>query len=262
VTVPKLIRVIRAWRSAQLAILLGVLDAASVRADTLGYLRCTPTATEFTIANPRGVARVVVARTQSEWRDAWKDAGSTAASDVDFDQRMVVGVVNGAKDNRVVYRIQLDDAAHPKALEVHLGSGDAPCGNLHTRKQTGAHFVVTPRSALPVHFVRDEMVDARVFAFTNTGEGVESKDLGTIAANVVKTTAKAALREDAESAVAAALSATDRKKLLVGPLGGSMRRVPHGWTELGVTLDKGRWTIKYDDLVFEVDAATGRVTKK
>jgi hypothetical protein len=253
----------RASRFAHLTILLGGLGAVQVRADTLGYLRCTSAATEFALANPRGAARVVVARTQAEWRDVWQAAaGEPAAGDVDFNRHIVVGVINGAKDDLVVYRIQLDDAAHPKALEVHLGSGDAPCGSMRTRKQTGAHFVVTPRSALPVHFVRDEMVDAGLFVFTNTGEGVESKDLGTIAAGVTKTTGKAALRENAERAVAATLSATDRKQLLVAPRDGPMKRIPHGWTQLDVTLDKGRWTIKYDDLTFEVNAATGKVTRK
>jgi hypothetical protein len=243
-------------------ILLAILGAAPVRADTLGYLQCTPAAREFTLANPGGAARLVVARTQAEWRDAWRAAyGNAAVADVDFDRHIVVGVINGPKDDRVIYRIQLDDAARARTLEVHLGAGDALCGTMSTRKRTGAHFVVTPRSALPVHFVRDEMVDGGLFGSTNTGEGVESNDLGTIAAGAAKTTGKAALREDAERAAVAALSAADRKQLLVGPLRGPMKRIPHGWTRLDVTLDKGRWTIKYDDLVFEVDAATGRVTR-
>jgi hypothetical protein len=133
---------------------------------------------------------------------------------------------------------------------------------MRTRKQTGAHFVVTPRSASPVHVVRDQMVDGMMFGFTNTGEGVESTDVGTIAPSATRAIGAAALREQAEHAAVATLSPTDRKRLLVGPLGRSMKRVPDGWTLLDVTLDKGRWAIQYDDLVFEVDAATGNVTRK
>jgi hypothetical protein len=243
-------------------VLAGVLCAAPARADTLGYLRTTPIAAEFTIAEPSGAARVVVARTQREWQEAWKAAGGSGpAKPIDFDRQMIVGVVNGAKHDRVVYRIQLDDAASPKALEVHLGSGDAPTWSGNTRRPTGAHFVVTPRSALAVHFVMDEMVDGRVFGLTNTGEGVESKAVATVAAVVLKRTGKAQLREDAERAVVSSLSAADRKKLLVGPMGAPLKRIPHGWTKLLVLREQDRWSITYDDLTFHVDAATGHVTK-
>lgn len=243
--------------------LLGILSGSLALADTLGYLRTTPIAIEFTISKPKGAARVIVARSQTEWRDAWKAAGGTGdASAIDFDRQMIVGVVNGPKDDRVVYRIQLDDAANPKALEVHLGFGDAPSWSGPTRKRTGAHFVVTPRSALAVHFVMDNMVDGGMFGHTNTGEGVESKDVATIAAVTFKTTGKAPLREDAERAIVASLSTADRNKLLVGPMGGALKRIPHGWTKLDVVRENDRWTIAYDDLTFHVDVATAAVTRK
>jgi hypothetical protein len=248
--------------SVALALALA-LGASVARADTLGYLRVTPIAAEFTIAKAKGASRVVVARTPTEWTAAWRAAGGKGdAARVDFERHMIVGVVNDAKTDRVVYRIQLDDAAHAKALEVHLGFGDAPTWSGSTRKATGAHFVVTPRSALAVHFVMDDMVDGRMFAATNTGEGVESEDVATIAAVAGKTTGKAALRGDAERAVVASLSAAERKQLLVGPLGAPLARIPHGWTKLAVTRDEDRWSIAYDDMAFEVDVATGRVTRR
>ncbi len=244
-------------------IIAGILQATSVDADTLGYLRTTPIALEFAIAKPRGAARVVVVRTQKEWESVWKAAGGLGRfSAVDFERQMIVGVINGAKDDRVVYRIQLDDAAKPTALEVHLGFGDAPTWEGATRKPTGAHFVVTPRSALPVHFVYDQMVDGGMFDHTNTGEGVDSKDVATIAGISVTSSGKAALREEAERAVVATLTVAERKKLLIGPLGGALRRIPHGWTKLAIQRDKDRWQIQYDDLRFEVDVTTGAVTHK
>jgi hypothetical protein len=143
---------------------------STARADTLGYLRVTPFAGEYVVDKPKTAARVVVARTAAEWRAAWTQTGGTGpAAPVDFDRHMIVGVVNGPKDDRVIYRIQLDDAANPNTLEVHLGFGDAPTWSGRTRKKTGAHFVVTPRSGLTVRFVMDAMVDGGMFAHTNTG---------------------------------------------------------------------------------------------
>lgn len=238
-----------------------LLCVPSARADTLGYLRVTIPSAEYAIAKPVGAPRVVVARTQPAWDAAWRAAGGSGpAARVDFERQMIVGVVNDAKLDRVVYRIQLDDAAHAKALEVHLGTGDAPTWSGNTRKATGAHFVVTPRSALAVHFVIDDMVDGGAFAQTTTGEGVDSKDVATIAA--VAPPKGAILREDAERVVVQALTAAERTKLLVGPMGGSLKRIPHGWTKLAVTRAKDAWTVSYDDLAFEVDAATGRATRR
>lgn len=248
-------------RLATLAVVL--VNSRFAMGDTLGYLRTTPFATELTIAKPRGSARVVVARTQSEWRTAWKRAGGRGeAKSIDFDRQMVVGVVNGRRDDRVIYRIQLDDAANPKVLEVHLGFGNAPTWSGSTHEATGAHFVVTPRSALPIHFVMDQMVDGRMFGSTNSGEGVESKDVATVAAAPVKTTDAAALREDAERAVVGSLSRVELDQLLVGPMGRPLKRVPHGWTKLDVVRADDRWTIRYDELTFRVDAITGRVTRE
>jgi hypothetical protein len=228
-------------------------------ADTRGYLRATPIADEVTLDKPKGPPRVVVARTQVDWVSAWKAAGGTgAAKAIDFERFMVVGVVNGAKDDRVVYRIQLDDAANAKALEVHLGTGDGPTWSGRTRKRTGAHFVVTPRSALAVRFVRDQMVDGRVEG--NTGENIDSTEVATVAAVVVKPKGVAALREAAERAVVAQLTPAERKQLLENEVG-LMKRIPHGWTDLGVVRETDRWVITYDKLVFRVDVATGAVTR-
>lgn len=250
-------------RCVMFAAVLALAGAAPAAADTLGFLQCTPPAQEFAIAKPSGAARLLVARTAAEWREAWRGAGGAgAAPEVDFERAMVLGAVNAAKEDRVIYRIQLDDAANPGSLEVHLGFSDSLCGSARTRQKTGAHFVVTPRSALPVRFVLDQMVDGHMFGFPGFLEGVETKDLATTAAAAAPRTGKAPLREDAERAVLAALSPAEHKKLLTGPLGGPMKRLPHGWTRLAVTRSADRWSIKYDDFAFEVDVATGSVTRK
>jgi hypothetical protein len=241
---------------------LVLLVATAAHADTLGYQRVTPITDEVVIDKPQGASRAIVARTQTEWNTAWKAAGGTgAAKTIDFDRHMVVGIVNGAKEDRVIYRIQLDDAANAKALEVHLGAGDSPTHGGNTRKPTRAHFVVTPRSSLAVRFTMDQMVDAGVFGHSS-GEGVDSKEVATVpAVRATPVVAKAGTREAAERAVIGQLSATERKELLKGPLGGPMTRVPHGWTDLEVTREANRWMIRYDKLRFHVDVATGAVTR-
>ena len=244
-------------------VLLTVLHVAPAAADTLGYLRVMTFDGDFAIAKPSGKPRLVVARTAAEWSTTWKQAGgSGTAPTVDFERDMVVGVVNGPKDDRVVYRIQLDDAANAKALEVHLGRGDAPSWSGNTRKPTGAHFVATPRTALPLHVVFDEMIDGMLFAHSTAGEGVDSKDVATIAAVAIAAAGKAALRENAERAVIDALTAAERKQLLVGPYGRRFTRIPHGWTKLAIERTQDRWTITYDELTFEVDVATAAVTRR
>lgn len=233
---------------------------APVYADTVGYQRVTPFAQDIAIDQPKGAPRVIVARTPDEWAAAWRDAGGTGTrASVDFERDMVVGVVNGPNQDRVIYRIQLDNGAHPTELEVHLGFGDAPTWAGNTRKATPAQFVVTPRSALPVHFLHDEMVDAGMLGFTS-GEGVDSSDVARVA-GVARPNLKAALREDAEQRVIAQLTPAERKHLLTNDLG-TWKRIPNGWTKLAITRDATRWTITYDDLTFEVEIATGTVKRR
>lgn len=242
------------------ALILAFLSATA-SADTLGYMRVTPVADEVTLDKPAGPPRAIVARTRAEWEAAWRAAGGAgAARSIDFARHMVVGIVNGPKDDRVIYRIQLDDAAAAKQLEVHLGSSDSPTWSGPTRKRASVHFVVTPRTSLAVRFVMDRMVDAGLFDH-GTGEGVDSTEVATVAAVTTPVTGKAALREAAERAVVGSLSVAERKQLLAGPLGGPMKRIPHGWTDLEVTREAARWVIRYDTLRFHVDVATGKVTR-
>lgn len=249
----------------RIACSLGIVLAvtATARADTLGYLRRTPIHGEHVLARAKGRPRVVVARTQAAWAAAWRAAGGRGpAATIDFDRQMVVGVVNGPRDDRVIYRIQLDDAARATALEVHIGTGDGPTWSGRTRPRTGAQFVITPRCDLPIHFVRDEMIDGRVYASSPTDEGVESSDIATLpAASGPAPAGKAALREHAERLAVGALTAGERAQLLRGPLDRTLARIPHGWTELDVIRGPDHWTIAYDQLVFRVDAATGAVTR-
>ena len=243
-----------------------VLIATPAAASTLGLLPCTSTVKEFTIAKPKAAARLVVARTVAEWHAAWKAAGGSAHTEgVDFDRQMIVGIVNAANDDRVIYRIQIDSAAAPSALEIHVSTAGAPCGfQARTRTSIGAHFVVTPRSALPVHFLLDSMIDGMIYVSDPTTEGVGTKDLGTVAAlvNTTAATDKAATREDAEHTVFDALTSAQKAMLAKGPLDRTLWRFPHGWTKLDVVRDKNTWSIKYESLMFTVDVATGKVVRQ
>ncbi len=87
-----------------------------------------------------------------------------------------------------------------------------------------------------------------------------SKQISVVPGVTTTVRGKAALREDAERAVVTSLSAAERKQLLEGPLGRPLARIPHGWTDLEVVREPARWKIRYDKLVFHVDAATGKVT--
>jgi hypothetical protein len=251
-------------RATLLALLLLSAAATTALAATLGLLPCTANAGEHAIAKAKGAARVVVARTAAEWAVAWRAAGGAGkAPRVDFAREMVVGVVSAAKATHVIYRIQLDSGLAPTALEVHASEGGAPCGpGARTPAATGAHFVVTPRSALPVRFVLDEMIDGRMFVADPDGEGVGTTELGAVPAGGATGPGKAANREDAERAVVAGLTAAEQERLAIGPLDRRMKRLPHGWTRLEVTRERGRWRVRYEDLAFEVDVATGTVTRR
>lgn len=241
-------------RIALLALLLG---ATAARADTLGLLPCTAAAGEAVVAKPKGKPRIVVAHTTDEWRAAWTAAGGAGAPlAVDFERHVVVGLVTAEKD--VIYRIELDSAVAPRALHVRVGAADAPCGGGRTRAAAGAHFVVTPRTALPVRFLHDDMIDGRMFVADPAGEGVGTTELGTVAA----VASKGLNREDAEHAVVGALTAAEKTKLATGPLDRPLARLPHGWTRLAVAREKDRWTVAYDDLAFTVDATTGAVRRR
>ena len=242
------------------SLLLATLPSA--QASTLGYLPCTPAAHSWTIATPSGAPRTIVARTTEEWRAAWRAAGGAGdAPAVAFDRDMVIGVVS-AKPERVVYRVQLDDASAPKALEVHLGSPDAPCGfERRTPAPTRAHFVATPRSSLAVHFVFDGMIDGRVYVTDPSTEGVSTVEVATVPAIQKPATKLRALdREEAEQAVIRRLTPAQRAKLAIGPIGRTLARVPHGWTRLVVERSDTSWRVRYDDLAFDVDVATGTAT--
>jgi len=237
-----------------LAILVGTASA-----DTLGFPPCNTFDASWTAAGTRTTSAIYVARDKVAWGELWKRTErTTAAPEVDFATQMVVGVEN-SKDDHVIYRVELDDAAHPKALVVRTGYPDAPCGASRTPGAVRVHFVSVPRSHLPVHFVFDELVDGRVFSADN--EGVNTKDLGTMDVTAAPRSKDAAVeREDAERAVVASLSAADRNKLATGPLDRAMRRVPHAWTKTTISRDATTWKIQYDGRAFTVDVHTGKVT--
>lgn len=246
----------RAW-----IVLVGLLLAGRAHASTLGLFPCTADAPTIQGTQPRGAAQLVVARDARALADAWRAAGLAGAPfAVDFERAMVVGVIADATTDRVIYRIQLDDAARATALVVHLAPGDAPCEAGRTPKPARAQLVVTPRSDLPVRFVADAMVDGRLYVEGATMEGVGETVLATVAAPTPPaSTAKVATREAAERIALAHLTAAQRKTLLRGPLDRTMTRIPHGWTRVAVTLADATWHVRYDDVDVAVDRATGRV---
>ena len=234
-----------------------LLCTTAAHADTLGLLPCTAPVAEAVVAKPKGKPRIVVAHGADEWRAAWTAAGGAGKPlAVDFDRQIVVGVITAAKD--VIYRIELDSAVSPTALQVRVGASDAPCAGGRTRAAVGAHFVVTPRTALPVHFLLDGMEDVHLYVSQPDHEGVDTSDLGTVAAVAVK----GINREDAEHAVTGALSAAEKTRLANGPLDRPLKRLPHGWTKVAVTREADRWLVQYDDLAFAVDATTGAVSRR
>ena len=151
------------------ATLLAVhLASASASADTIGLPPQTPfeKSWKFDKSELKG-PRYVVVRTQKQWEALWKehDPNSKSAPTVDFERLMVVGFVVGEKEKqKCVYRIELDNAAEPTLLDVRVSlDGGITQVPKHTRlKGAEAHFVVTPKSALPVRFRCDVMVDAGV----------------------------------------------------------------------------------------------------
>jgi hypothetical protein len=227
-------------------------------ADTLGLPPCTHERV-VPLAHLRGAPHVIVARDEREWLDTWRAVGGKGeAPVVDFERDMVVGVVSAPGEPRVVYRVQLDDAERPNELEVHVARPGGPCG--FTQQMASAPLVVTPRSALPIHFVNDEMTDGMEYAADPTGAGVTRTDLGKVAGREVRSTARAATREAAEHAVVAMLTPAQRAKLAKGPLDRKLPHLPHAWTRLDVTREPDRWSIRYDDLAFTVNVATATVS--
>jgi hypothetical protein len=246
----------------RLLIVASLLVPTITHADTLGLLRCTKGVEYSSTKAVKGKAKALVARDAKQLADTWRLAAMAGkAPKLDFAREMVVGVTGDP--TLVVYRVQLDNAANPSALEVHLGPPDSPCGNSErTAKEARAHLVVTPRSDLPVSFVIDTMIDGRIYA-TSGGEGVSSSPLVTLGgAKLGITKDKAPTREAAERLASDALTNPEKVKLLKGPLDRTMGRIPHGWTNVAVALDdKGVWTVAYDDLKLFVDRATGKVTR-
>lgn len=149
----------------------------------------------------------------------------------------------------------------PALVLALVPPGDARADTLGLLRTTPIAEEATIATPLAVRFVSDAMVDGGLFAHTNTGEGVESTEVAVVPGVALATAGKASLREQAERAVVATLTAAERTQLLVGPLGGPLRRIPHGWTALDVIRGRDGWTITYDKLVFAVDARTGAVSR-
>jgi hypothetical protein len=238
-----------------------VLHAGGAAADTFGYPVCSKLNGQFSSERARGETRGVVARTQAQYEQLVAPNEVAKLARVDFTRDMVVGVVSEPGHERVVYRVELDDAANPSALVVRLASPNAPCKGGRTPARARTHLVIVPRSGLAVRFVIDDMIDGRVFNERN--EGVDSKVLTIVPApESAASNGKAPNREDAERAAVAALTAAERERLAMGPRGGKMQRVPHSWTNTVISRDEKVWHVSYDDVSLDVDVATGNVTRR
>jgi hypothetical protein len=117
-----------------------------------------------------------------------------------------------------------------------------------------------PRSALPVWFVRDQMIDGGMFGHVN--EGTDETELGRLP-GVARSTANrpVILREDAERLAFAQLTPKELAQIRLGPMGGPMRRVLHPWVRLRVERQDVAWLIRYDTIDLKLDVATGRVER-
>ena len=248
---------------AALALFLGSVAA---RADTYGL----PPPTEFEKewrADRTALKgqEVLVARSAEEWAALWKkhapdDKESPA---VDFRTQMVVGVATPAGQiPRAVYRVELDDAAAPKELLVRVTADEAISQKPRNVRIKGArvHLAVTPRSALPVRFIEDTMVDGGVFGLNG---GVDEKPLGRVGGLAMDAgKAKAAYREQAERLVRGSLKKAEVARLKRGVWPGTFgNRYPQLWSVVRVRRLPRYWTVAYDGLSFRVDVRTGEVTR-
>lgn len=255
--------------SGRALVAVWVLFAApSVRASTLGLLRCTNDGRSWASQAKRdGKAATRVIRDREALGALWQRLSlRDPVPAIDFGHDMILVLEDAPKEARVIYRVQLDDSVNPRALEVHVAGPNLPCGNgARTPDKAAVHLVQTRRSLLPVRFVADEMVDGRLFVQGASKEGVDETELAVVAPPPTERPAPPlpiTTREGAEQRVVAALTQAERALLSRGPLANHpMKRIPHGWTELSVTYASGIWTVRYDTLTFVVDAATGAVTR-
>lgn len=251
---------------AGLILLAALAPALALNRDTFGLPPCTPVEQEWKLAasNVEGPA-LLCARSQAEWALAWilYVPGADPVPPVDFERFMVVGLLQGKRDPaRVIYRIELDDAAHPAALTVRCARHDSVTLRGGSTRLVGAtlHLVVTPKSALPLNFVQDDMVDGMIFHWTG---GVDETPLGRVEALSIPPKAEGILlREDAERRVRTALGEAEIAELKQG-LGEVAHglRYPQLWSRVAVTRRANTWAVEYDGSKFEVDAVSGEVRR-
>jgi hypothetical protein len=243
---------------------LVLLAAGGARASTLGLPPCTPSTIELPLGHVVGEGpQLVVARTPAEAAPFFRRVVSkTPIPTPDFTRDMLVAVVAAKRAPLVIYRVTVDDAAHPTVLEVHLAEHQVRCAGGPRDPAFGAYAVYVPRSALPVRFVVDRMIDGRMYVADPDSLGFDQVILGELPGIAAPAALPVVWREQAEQRAAAVLTVEERKRLLVGPLGRVMTRIPHAWTRLGVTRDARRWNIRWEDIVLQVDVATGLVARR
>jgi len=251
--------------TAVLALMVGApaLQVVAVRtavADTLGLPPCTPFARQWKLATAPPAARSVLAvRDARAWRRLWRSM-RRAAPALDFSRQMVVGVVARPRAKLVIYRVQVDNPKKPGRLEVRVAEKSAFCKMKVGPPGARLHLAAVPRSALPVWFVRDRMIDGGLFGVHN--EGTSEHELGRLPGAARPRGARpVVLREDAERRAFATLSAKEVAKLKLGPLGRPMRRVLHPWVRLQVKRGNTSWQIRYGSIGLKVDVATGKVAR-
>lgn len=196
-----------------------LLIAPCVRASTLGLLRCTNDGPQWRSQKTQaGVTGPRVLRDQESFAALWhRLALPGQPPPVDFAHDMILVLANTAREDRVIYRVQLDDGARPRALEVHVAGAALPCAGAETPAKAAVHVVQTRRSLLPVRFLSDAMIDGRLFVSGFSREGVEELELAVVAPPPGPIPSESVLpittREGAEQRVVAALTATERKQL-------------------------------------------------
>ncbi len=236
-------------------------------ADTYGLPPCTAFEREWKIQETalKGPNTVVI-RSPNEWRTLWREhtRQTQEIPAIDFEQFMVVGIAGGEKEGlRAIYRIELDDPANPTELLVRVARDSALCQRpqSHTIKGARLHLVAIGKSALPVRFVLDDMVDGDLFGIAG---GIEETVLGRIAGPGPgeRSTLRADYREQAEKLARGSLTETEitaaKKALWPGTYGD---RYPQLWSVIDVRRVDEKWTVHYDEFRFEVDVATGKVSR-
>lgn len=251
---------------SRISFVIMVFASGVARADTIGLPPNMDFEREWKsdVTSLEGTQLLAI-RTAEQWAALWKKHAPKDKEPpaVDFDRWMVVGIATPApKDPHQIYRIELDNAAKPKSLQIRVATYGVSFRPKHVEiKGVKIHLVLTGKSALPVEFIEDAQVDAGAGWITDY---VDQKALGKVAGiKPLAGAGRAGYREDAEQLIAATLTPAEIVKLRTQMRSrtSSGKRYPELWSVIDVRRDEKSWEINYDGLRFAVDVQTGQVIR-